>query len=461
MATGLFRTAQRRKAKLRLGLDGPSGSGKTYSALLIAKGLAGGDLSKVALIDTENGSGDLYSDLGPYAVLTFGPPYSVQRFVKAHDAAVAEGFEVIVIDSLTHFWSGEGGILDAVDKIAATSTSGNSFAAWKKGTPLQKLFMDTQLASPCHIIATVRSKVEWVLEENEKGKKVPRKVGLAPEQRKDLDYEYTLMLDLSREHIAVAGKDRTGLFEGRLEVPTEAMGAELLAWLEGGADVAAPSNPLPVDTEPPAPAAGNGHPTTINPLQQGVIKSLIEERNRTVDGVVAVLNRKGVCPGGLDTVPIAAYEDVVVAIRDLKPLEKAPETPQEPAEAPAVAEAPAAPQAATEPPQDGESSPVDGGPCDENGMPDDDFMGAENKPVESALRDNGDGDKMAAAPQLRRLGIICSHLEANGIMWRPIAVSVIGHEFESRKEYTFDEARDVIKTLSSIEKTLPEAAKAS
>ena len=153
MASPLFSTAQRRKAKLRLGIDGPSGSGKTYSALLIAKGLARGDLAKVALIDTENGSGSLYADLGPYAILDFGPPYSVARFVKAHDAAVAEGYEVIVVDSLTHFWSGEGGILDTVDKIAAASNSGNSFAAWKKGTPLQKLFMDTMLAAAGGAIA--------------------------------------------------------------------------------------------------------------------------------------------------------------------------------------------------------------------------------------------------------------------------------------------------------------------
>jgi hypothetical protein len=435
MTAGLFRTAQRRKAKLRLGIDGPSGSGKTYSALLIAKGLAGGDLSKVALIDTEHGSGDLYSDMGPYAILTFDPPYTVQRFVKAHDAAVDEGFEVIIIDSLTHFWTGEGGILDAVDKIAATSTSGNSFAAWKKGTPLQKLFLDTQLSSPCHIIATVRSKVEWVIEENERGKKVPRKVGLAPEQRKDLEYEYTLMLDLSREHIAAAGKDRTGLFDNRLEIPSEKLGAELLAWLEGGADAPVPKAVIP-------------ETVAINEVQVRALKAIrsVFSDDEWLEALEQFAAR---------SVMDLSHDDAELMIIALQAAKDARVAPEATEAVPAVAEAPAAPQAATEPPQQAEAqAAVETAGLD---TADKAFLQGCDDDNEAAKKGSG----TIAAKQLQRLGIVCKHLEDNGIPWKLIAESSVKHPFASRKDLSFEEGRAVILTLVSIEKTLPAEAKVS
>lgn len=246
---GMFTTAQRTQAKVRIALDGPSGSGKTYSALLIAKGLAGGDWTKVALIDTERGSGSLYADLGPYAYAMLAPPYTVEKYLTAIHGAEAEGFAVIVVDSMTHAWSGEGGVLDFVDKVAASQTRGNSFAAWKAGTPVQQKLIDAILASPCHVIATMRSKTEWVLEQNAQGKQVPKKVGLAPDQRKDVDYEFTVVLDLSREHVAQASKDRTGLFDSRIEMPSEAMGTELLTWLAGASQAPAPQ---PIEQVDPA-----------------------------------------------------------------------------------------------------------------------------------------------------------------------------------------------------------------
>jgi len=240
----LFAPAVRTKKKLRIALDGPSGAGKTYSALLIASGLTGGDLSKVALVDTEHGSASLYAHLGPFAVAEMHPPYSVEKYVQALAAAAAEGYEVVVLDSLTHAWSGEGGLLDYVDRVAKTRTSGNSFAAWKEGTPLQKQLTDAILGSACHVIVTMRTKTEYVIEENERGKKVPRKIGLAPEQRKDFEYDMDLVLDLTREHLATASKDRTGVWAERMEVPAAGHGEELVAWLAGAAppppDFAAP-----------------------------------------------------------------------------------------------------------------------------------------------------------------------------------------------------------------------------
>ena len=96
-----FKKAHRSKAKLRLAIAGPSGAGKTYSALLIASGIV--PLEKVAVIDTESGSADLYADLGGYSTVTINPPYSPQKYIEAIHAAEAAGFELIIIDSyLTH-----------------------------------------------------------------------------------------------------------------------------------------------------------------------------------------------------------------------------------------------------------------------------------------------------------------------------------------------------------------------
>lgn len=418
----LFRPAQRTQAKLRLAIDGPSGSGKTYSALLIAKGLAGGDLSKVALIDTERGSGSLYADLGAYSVLDFEPPYTVKRFVQAHDAAVAEGFSVIVVDSLTHFWSGEGGILDAVDKIAAAQTSGNSFAAWKKGTPLQKQFMDTMLASQVHIIATMRSKTEWVLEENDKGKKVPRKVGLAPDQRKDVDYEFTLVLDLSREHIAQASKDRTGLWDDRLEIPGPKHGEELAAWLGSAAPVQLPrqvlrdeqaeSHPVPQGNSEPAQSgqSGNGH---ISENQARQLFENLFSKGKDAKWFLERLATQGVGDGEhLTSIPSGRYEEVLAIVRsfpDPAPPQREEPPAAQPAEPAPSAQEPSAEQAA--PAAAPEPAKAEG---NEIGMD------------AAAYRAKRSADAAASAPKPRKkgtitdaqltcLGALCSDLESEGV----------------------------------------------
>lgn len=178
-----FRKAERRKAKLRLGITGPAGSGKTYGALLIAKGLGG----KTVLIDTENGSGDLYAALFDYDVGRIQAPYDVRKYFQAIYDAEQAGYDIIIIDSLSHAWSGEGGLLDVQGKIADSSRSGNSFAAWRKVTPLHNKLIDMILNSKCHIIATMRSKTEYIQAENERGKTEIRKVGLAPVQREGMD----------------------------------------------------------------------------------------------------------------------------------------------------------------------------------------------------------------------------------------------------------------------------------
>ena len=235
-----FRKAERKKAKLRCGISGPSGSGKTYSALLLAFGLGG----KVALIDTENGSGDLYAHLGEYDVLTIKSPFTPDKYIEGIKAAEKAGYGTIIIDSLTHAWSGEGGLLDMQGKIA-DSGKGNSYTAWRTITPKHNALVEAMLQSSCHIIATMRSKTEYVLEKNNKGQDVPKKVGMAPIQRDGMEYEFTVFFDVSIEHIASSSKDRTSLFDGKYFKPTPETGQTLLGWLNSGTEPAPPAAAAP------------------------------------------------------------------------------------------------------------------------------------------------------------------------------------------------------------------------
>jgi hypothetical protein len=230
----VFRKAERKKAKLRLGLVGPAGSGKTYSALQVAFGIGG----KIALIDTENGSGDLYSHLGDYDVCTLEAPYTVQKYLVAIEQAERLKYDIIIIDSLTHAWAGDGGLLDQQGKIADSSR--NSYTAWRTVTPLHYKLIDAMLTSKSHIIATMRSKTEYALQEDERGKKVPVKIGMAPVQREGMDYEFSLVFDLDVKHNALASKDRTSLFDGQIFKLSMTTGEILKEWLESGADAPAP-----------------------------------------------------------------------------------------------------------------------------------------------------------------------------------------------------------------------------
>jgi hypothetical protein len=223
--------ATKRRAKLRLGMSGPAGSGKTYSALLIASGLGG----RVGMIDTEHGSGDLYADLLPegYDVLRLTPPFTPGRYIEAIRALEQAGVNTIIIDSLTHAWSGEGGSLDRQGKIA--DRSGNSWQAWRQVTPEHNALVEALLQSRCHIIATMRAKTEYVQEKDERtGKQIVRKIGLAPIMRDGIDYEFTIFMELDAQHNAYIGKDRTRLFDGQVIRPDAEVGRRLLAWLQAG-----------------------------------------------------------------------------------------------------------------------------------------------------------------------------------------------------------------------------------
>lgn len=228
-----FTRAARQKAKLRLALTGPSGSGKTYSALLLAKGIGG----NIACIDTERGSASLYEHIVPFDVLDLPPPYAPERYIKAIKAAEEAGYNVLIIDSITHEWSGVGGCLELVDEIARAKYKGNSWSAWNDVTPRHRALLDAILQSSMHVIVTMRSKTETAqVEEN--GRKKVAKLGMKAEQRDGFEYEMTVVLDITHDgHFATASKDRTGLFTDQDPRPiTEETGQSLLAWLESGAD---------------------------------------------------------------------------------------------------------------------------------------------------------------------------------------------------------------------------------
>lgn len=243
-----FRKATKAQAKLRAAVFGPSGGGKTMSTLRIGRGLAGPN-GTVAVIDTERGSASKYSDRFDFEVLDL-KDYTVQGYVEAIKAA--HGFDVLVIDSLSHGWQS---LLEEVEKLAKAKYRGNTWSAWSEGTPLQKKLVNAILDFPGHVLATIRSKTEWTTVEDGRGKKVPQRIGMAPEQGKGIEYEFDLLLEISTEHIANVIKDRTGRFQDKLiDKPDEDFGRQLALWLADGE---------PAAVSPPPPAAAPLDPRVV------------------------------------------------------------------------------------------------------------------------------------------------------------------------------------------------------
>ena len=222
-----FTKATKTNSKLRLAITGTAGSGKTYGALLIAQGLGG----KIAMIDTENGSGNVYADLCDYDICNLSAPYDPRRYVQCIHEAEQAGYNVIIIDSLSHAWNGEGGVLDIHGKIADSKYKGNGYAAWREVTPFQDHFIHAITASACHIIATIRSKTDYSQEKNERGYTEIRKIGLAPIQRDGIEFEFDTVFDVNDKHFATVSKDRTRLFRDTPFQISPDIGKALLKWL--------------------------------------------------------------------------------------------------------------------------------------------------------------------------------------------------------------------------------------
>lgn len=236
--------AEKEKLKIMLGLSGPSGSGKTYSALQLAHGITG-SWSRIAFADTENGSALYYAGdrTGPWQHIPFSSTmkngYSPENWVKLIDYAESLDIDALILDSISHEWEGTNGCLELVDSLAGKSAFSNG---WKIVTPLHRAFIDKMRHSRLHIVATMRSKQDYVVETNANGKAVPRKVGTKSIQREGSDYEFGLIFDIDMGHFATSSKDRTGLFAGRTPFKIDAdTGRELLTWANSGVAAAPPA----------------------------------------------------------------------------------------------------------------------------------------------------------------------------------------------------------------------------
>jgi AAA domain len=224
-----FRPATKAKAKARIALTGPSGSGKTMTALITATNL--GD--SVAVIDTERGSASKYSGAKGFAFDTLEMyRHDPSDLPKALAAAAASGHDVVVVDSLSHFWFGTGGMLEQVDAAAKRSYSGNTFAGWKDAAPIERAMIDALVSYPGHVIVTMRVKTEWVIEG-----RTPRKVGLKPEQRHGIEYEFDIVGDLDEQNTLIVSKSRCPDLTGAvIRKPDGAFAQTILGWLDDGAE---------------------------------------------------------------------------------------------------------------------------------------------------------------------------------------------------------------------------------
>ena len=221
----------------------PPGGGKTFSALRFATALVrpGG---RICVINTESGAVEKYLGLSPDGVpfdfdIAEMPDFSPTRYTQLIQEAGRDGYDVIIIDSLSHAWAGSGGALELKDK-----KGGNSFTAWKDITPMHNAMIEAILRSPAHVIATMRTKVAYVLEEQTNSKtgaiiQVPKKVGMEPVQRQGMEYEFDIVADMDNEtHTLKVTKSRCPAVDGLTSVKP---GAEFIqpvrAWLEEGVAV--------------------------------------------------------------------------------------------------------------------------------------------------------------------------------------------------------------------------------
>jgi len=227
-----FRKAVKHESHLRMALAGPSGSGKTFTALTLAHTLAGD--KGVAIIDTERGSASKYADVFPAFDVVELDNFNPTHYIEAINAAAHAGYGVLVIDSLSHAWNGQGGLLEIVEAIAKRSKSNNTFNAWGEATPLQNRLIDAITRAPMHVICTMRTKTEYVVEVNQHGKSVPRKVGTAPIQRADVEYEFDVYADMDIDNTMIVHKSRCSALAGAvISKPGVSVAHTLQVWLQG------------------------------------------------------------------------------------------------------------------------------------------------------------------------------------------------------------------------------------
>jgi hypothetical protein len=291
-----FTKATKKRAKLRMALIGPSGSGKTYTALKVAQYLVPG--GRVAVIDTERGSASKYADQFEFDVLeleTFHP----ERYIRGIAEAQQAGYDVLIIDSLSHAWMGKDGALELVDKAAKRTQGNNSFAAWRDVTPLQNALVDAIIGANLHIIATLRSKMEHAIDRDERGKTTVRKVGLAAIQRDGLEYEFDVVADMAIEgNTLTVSKTRCpALHEAVISKPGREIADTLRAWLTDGAAVEeTPSSPTAIGPTPVSTPTPQEPPSQPNSREEQQVSE-----QTTTNGNGTAITQKVVRPPAIRT----------------------------------------------------------------------------------------------------------------------------------------------------------------
>ncbi|MBI5470892.1 MAG: AAA family ATPase [Ignavibacteriae bacterium] len=203
----------------------------------------------------------LYSDRIDFDMLNIEPPFQIEKYIEAIKTAEQAGYHVLILDSITHAWAGEGGLLDVQGRLSDGGM--NSFTAWRKLTPQHNAFVEAMIRSKLHIIATMRSKMDYIIEQTDKGKAVPKKVGLAPIQREGMDYEFDIVFDLDLGHNAISSKDRSSMFDGKVLIkPNEELGSQITSWLNRNG-----SAPSTINKQPSTMASStvSGHPSSSQP----------------------------------------------------------------------------------------------------------------------------------------------------------------------------------------------------
>lgn len=282
----VFRKATKHQAKLRLAIIGPSGAGKTYTALKVASNLG----KRIAVIDTERGSASKYADHFDFDTLDL-TDCNPTAYVRAIRAAAEAGYDVCVVDSLSHAWNGKGGALELVDEAARRTKTGNSFGAWREVTPLHNALVDEIVGSRMHIIATMRSKTEWSQEKDERGRTQIRKVGMAPIQRDGIEYEFDVVLDMDQDNTAIVTKTRCPSLTGAVvQKPGVELAIALTHWLQGAP---ASTDTLPVaKPEPEQPLPPIDNPMVDSPALTSILDAISHAKSLVALKTIAALAAK-------------------------------------------------------------------------------------------------------------------------------------------------------------------------
>lgn len=341
----MFRKAERKNAKLRMLISGIAGSGKTWTSLKVARGLVGPN-GRIAVVDSENESAEKYAGIGPneceFDVLPL-MQFSPENYIAAIQAAENEGYSIVILDSISHEWTGKGGCLELVDIETTRSNSGNSYFAWKIVTPRHNAFLNAIVRSKIHVIATARTESEYVVETNDKGKQVPRKLGMGVVQRKFVEFEFDIHADMNERNVMLVKKTRCfELAQAVIDKPREPLGELLAAWLNSGsAEQALASRLSPElcrDLSEAFAAAKMNSEQVANALKKRNVAEIYDLTDEQARTLIANIEAKiqGKAAASPQPVPVAAEVpppiSVVESANETPPV--APETPEASVESP-------------------------------------------------------------------------------------------------------------------------------